>query len=106
MIALVTPVITALGLPVETAETFILGFFRRDYGAAGLYGIQSALTGVQLLVSAIVLTLFMPCVAQFMVMTKERGWKVSLLIAGFVVTFAFTIGFVLNWVLTNWGVVL
>ncbi|MDO8870710.1 MAG: ferrous iron transport protein B [Methanobacteriaceae archaeon] len=106
MIALIAPVITAIGLPIETAETFILGFFRRDYGAAGLYDIQSTLTGVQLLVSAVVLTLFMPCVAQFMVMTKERGWKISLLIAVFVVTFAFTMGFVLNWILTTLGVVL
>lgn len=106
MITLIAPVITSIGLPIETAETFILGFFRRDYGAAGLYGIQSTLTGVQLLVSAVVLTLFMPCVAQFMVMIKERGWKIALLIAGFVVTFAFTMGFVLNWILTALGVVL
>lgn len=106
LIALIAPVITAIGLPIETAQTFILGFFRRDYGAAGLYDIQSTLTGVQLLVSAVVLTLFMPCVAQFMVMIKERGWKIALLIAGFVVTFAFTMGFVLNWVLTTLGVVL
>lgn len=106
MITLIAPVITSIGLPIETAETFILGFFRRDYGAAGLYDIQSTLTGVQLLVSAVVLTLFMPCVAQFMVMIKERGWKIALLIAGFVVTFAFTMGFVLNWILTALGVVL
>jgi len=106
LIALIAPLITAIGLPIETAQTFILGFFRRDYGAAGLYDIQSTLTGVQLLVSAVVLTLFMPCVAQFMVMIKERGWKIALLIACFVVSFAFTMGFVLNWILTTLGVVL
>ncbi len=106
MISMITPVISAIGLPIETAQTFILGFFRRDYGAAGLYEIQNTLTGVQLLVSAVVLTLFMPCVAQFMVMTKERGIKIAILIAIFILVFAFTIGFILNLLLTSLGVVL
>lgn len=106
IISLISPVINAIGLPIETSQTFILGFFRRDYGAAGLYDVQGALTGVQLLVSAVVLTLFMPCVAQFMVMTKEQGIKKALLIAAFILTFAFTIGFILNLILTSLGVVL
>ncbi|WP_155402089.1 hypothetical protein [Methanosarcina mazei] len=44
---------------------FLFGFFRRDFGAAGLYGMHDAglLTGVQLVVAAITLTLFMPCIA-------------------------------------------
>jgi ferrous iron transport protein B len=106
IVTLITPVINAIGLPVETAQTFILGFFRRDYGAAGLYDIQNTLTGVQLLVSAVVLTLFLPCVAQFMVMVKERGIKKALLISAFVLCFAFTVGFMLNLILTSAGVVL
>lgn len=106
IIALIAPVITAIGLPVEASQTFILGFFRRDYGAAGLYDIQGALTGVQLLVAAVVITLFMPCVAQFMIMVKERGMKLALLIAVFVLIFAFTIGFIVNMILTGFGVVL
>jgi hypothetical protein len=28
-----------IGLPAEAAHIFLLGFFRRDYGAAGLYGL-------------------------------------------------------------------
>ncbi len=106
IIALITPVVHAIGLPIESSKAFILGFFRRDFGAAGLYDIQAALTGVQLLVSAVVLTLFLPCVAQFMVMTKERGIKMSLLIAVFVLSFAFLVGFILNLILTSLGVVL
>lgn len=100
------PLLNALGLPIETAQTFILGFFRRDYGAAGLYNIQEALTGVQLLVTAVVLTLFMPCVVQFVVMMKERGTKIGILMALFVVVFAFMVGFLLNFILTGLGVVL
>jgi len=106
IIAGINPVISAIGLPVETAQTFILGFFRRDYGAAGLYNVQEALTGVQLLVAAVVLTLFMPCVAQFMVMIKERGKKIAFLMAGFILVFAFAVGFILNLLLTSIGVVL
>lgn len=106
VIALIAPVINAIGLPVEASQTFILGFFRRDYGAAGLYDIQGALTGVQLLVAAIVITLFMPCVAQFMIMVKERGMKLAILIAVFILIFAFTIGFIVNLILTSLGVVL
>jgi ferrous iron transport protein B len=106
IVTLITPIINAIGLPVETSQTFILGFFRRDYDAAGLYDIQNTLTGVQLLVSAVVLTLFLPCVAQFMVMVKERGIKKALLISAFVLCFAFTVGFMLNLILTSAGVVL
>ncbi|MCS7065578.1 MAG: ferrous iron transporter B, partial [Fimbriimonadales bacterium] len=59
-----TPVVQALGLPSEAAVAFLFGFFRRDYGAAGLYQLheRDALTGNQLLVAAVVLTLFVPCV--------------------------------------------
>lgn len=76
------PIMELLGLPNQAADIFLLGFFRRDYGAAGLYDMakQGLLTDFQLLVSAITLTLFVPCVAQFMVMIKERGLAVSIII--------------------------
>jgi len=76
------PIMKLLGLPSQTADIFLLGFFRRDYGAAGLYDMakQGLLTDFQLLVSAITLTLFVPCVAQFMVMIKERGLAVSVIL--------------------------
>ena len=36
-----SPVMASIGLPKETAVAFIFGFFRRDYGAAGLYDLQT-----------------------------------------------------------------
>jgi ferrous iron transport protein B len=74
------PVVRALGLPEEVAAAFIFGFFRRDFGAAGLYDLQTSglLSPRQLTVAAVTMTLFVPCVAQFLMMKKERGWKVSL----------------------------
>jgi ferrous iron transport protein B len=81
---------------------FVFGFFRRDYGAAGLYDLQRAglMSGRQLLVAAVTLTLFIPCIAQAAVMLKERGWKATLGIAGFILPFSFLVGFLLNLLLS------
>lgn len=79
IIVSLAPLMELLGLPGQTADIFLLGFFRRDYGAAGLYDMaqQGLLNDFQLLVAAITLTLFMPCVAQLMIMIKERGLAVA-----------------------------
>lgn len=96
-----TPLMEWIGLPGGVSRVFILGFFRRDYGAAGLYDLQSQgiLTARQLTVAAVTLTLFVPCVAQFLMMKKERGWGVALAIAGFVSVTALAAGYVLNRIL-------
>ena len=93
-----TPLVTFIGLPPQTGPVFLYGFFRRDFGAAGLYQLQAdgVLVGVPLVVAAVTLTLFVPCIAQFSVMWKERGWKTALAIAGFIFPFAFAAGFVLD----------
>lgn len=95
-----------IGLPSEAADVFLFGFFRRDFGAAGLYGMHDAglLTGVQLVVAAVTLTLFMPCIAQFMMTVKERGFKMALAISGFIFPSAFLAGFIVNALLTALGV--
>lgn len=95
-----------IGLPSAAAEIFLFGFFRRDFGAAGIYGMYNsgALTGVQLLVAAVTLTLFMPCIAQFMMTIKERGFKTALAISGFIFPFAFFTGFLVNTSLKVLGV--
>lgn len=95
------PLVRLIGLPNKAAEAFLFGFFRRDYGMAGLYDIQTVLSGVQLAVAATVLTLFVPCVAQFSIMWKERGWKTTLAIVSFILPFAFFTGFTLNLILTT-----
>jgi ferrous iron transport protein B len=102
------PVVELIGVPGDAASAFLYGFFRRDFGAAGLYDLHTSgqLVGIPLVVSAVVITLFVPCIAQFSVMGKERGWKTAITIAAFIVPFAFLVGFILNWVLTSLGVVL
>lgn len=98
------PVVNLIGLPNEASKIFLFGFFRRDYGAAGLYDMQYALTGIQLTVAAVTLTLFIPCIAQFMIMIKERSLKTALSMLVFILFFAFGVGFILNQFLINLGV--
>jgi ferrous iron transport protein B len=101
LVRVLQPVMSWLGLPAEAARVFIFGFFRRDYGAAGLYDLQTAgvLSWGQLVVAGVTLTLFIPCVAQLGVMIKERGWKTALAITAFVVPFAFAVGLAVRWLL-------
>lgn len=88
----------SLGLPPETAGVFLYGFFRRDYGAAGLWELHraGAISGSRLLVASVVLTLFLPCSAQLAVMVRERGIIAALAIAACTALIAYTAGFLLN----------
>ena len=83
-----------LGLPPEAAQAFIMGFVRRDFGAAGLYGLD--LTPVETLVSLVVITLFVPCVASALMIAKERGLKGIAAIWGFCIFVAFLVGGILT----------
>ena len=67
-----------LKLPRETATIFIMGMIRRDFGAAGLTDLT--LDPAQTLVSLIVITLFVPCIAALIVILKERGVREGMLI--------------------------
>lgn len=95
-----------LGLPERTAEAFLIGFLRRDYGAAGLYALsrQGELDPTQVLVSLVTITLFVPCVANLMMIFKERGWRMALCIMLVIFPVAFGVGGLLNHVLrwTGW----
>jgi ferrous iron transport protein B len=102
----IEPIALGLGLPREAAPIFLYGFFRRDYGAAGLFDMQQEgiFTGNQLVVTAIVLTLFLPCIAQLQVMLKERGAKITWAIVAFIFPFAFFVGYLVNSLLNVLGV--
>ncbi|HLN65587.1 MAG TPA: ferrous iron transport protein B [Symbiobacteriaceae bacterium] len=67
-----------LGLPKETANAFVMGFVRRDFGAAGLYDLS--MTSHQTLVALMTITLFVPCIASIMIILKERGRKEGVVI--------------------------
>jgi ferrous iron transport protein B len=101
-------IVGALGLPKEAANAFVIGFLRRDYGAAGLFHMQQQghLDGIQTIVALTTITLFIPCVANFLVILKERGRKGGFAIAGFILVFAFGFGALLNHALRFLGVTL
>ncbi len=103
------PVVTgALSLPGQATEAFLIGFLRRDFGAAGLYRLaqEGALDAVQVVVALVTITLFIPCIANFFMIIKEQGLRIALLVAAFIFPFALIVGALLNGALRVAGVAL
>jgi ferrous iron transport protein B len=90
-----------LDLPRDVTQTFLIGFLRRDYGAAGLSDLwlDGLLTPRQAVVSLVTITLFVPCIANFFIMIKERGLRTGVLMALFILPVAFLVGGLLNFIL-------
>lgn len=100
--ALLAPLVVGmLRLPAESANAFLIGFLRRDYGAAGLFmmGRDGLLTPLQTVVSLTVITLFIPCIANFFMMIRERGVKMATWMAVFILVYSFGIGWAMSRVL-------
>jgi ferrous iron transport protein B len=95
-----------LGLPEKATEAFIVGFLRRDYGAAGLYALQRAgeLDGTGVVVGMVTITLFVPCIANFFIIIKELGARSALAMTAFIFPFAFLVGGLVNLVLRGLNV--
>ncbi len=101
------PIVTGwLGLPADSAQIFVMGFLRRDYGAAGLFRLARSgqLTGAQSVVALTVMTLFVPCVANFLMIVRERGLRVASTMLAFITVVAVVTGAGLNHVLATLGV--
>ena len=100
-------VVDWLRLPAEAATAFMMGFFRRDFGATGLFLIagDGLLTPLQMVVSMTTITLFVPCVASVLMIAKERGAKTAAAVTVLVFPLAIVIGGLLGRVLTfvGWG---
>ena len=99
-------VVSFLDLPAKATEAFIIGFLRRDYGAAGLLVLQKdgLLSPVQVVVSLVTMTLFVPCIANFFMIVKERGVMTAVWMSTFIFPFAILIGGVLNFILRTFEV--
>lgn len=99
---LASPVIVGfLGLPAEATESFVIGFLRRDYGAAGLFALQEKglLNTEQVVVSLVTITLFVPCIANLFMIIKEKGLKIAMMISVFIFPFSILVGGVLHRIL-------
>ncbi len=102
-------IVNFLQLPAEFSNIFIMGMIRRDFASVGLLGMAgleestAVLSDLQILVAAVVVTLFVPCLATLIVIYKERGLKeasllwigtfgISILVGAFLTR---TLGFIL-----------
>jgi len=100
-----------LGLPARATDAFLVGFLRRDYGAAGLYdlfqdrlrtGATDLETEIQVVVSMVTITLFVPCIANVFMIVREHGARTALAMCAFIFPFAFAVGGTLNVLLRRW----
>jgi ferrous iron transport protein B len=91
------PLVTGwLGLPPEASAAFVMGFLRRDFGATGLFVLESQLSTVQAVVGMVTITLFVPCIASVMIIIKEQGMRIAALMLAMIIPTAFFLGGVLN----------
>jgi ferrous iron transport protein B len=101
-------VVSWLGLPAQASAAFFMGFLRRDFGATGLFVMESQglLSPLQVVVAMVTITLFIPCIASVMMIAKERDWKTALGMLVLIFPLAFAVGGLLSRGLTwiGWGV--
>lgn len=91
-------VVGLLSLPTAATGAFLIGFLRRDYGAAGLFALalSGQLDAQQIIVSLVVITLFIPCIANVLMIIKEYGGRVAVGVVLTVFPLAFLVGAVVN----------
>ncbi len=87
-----------LGLPAEASAAFLMGFLRRDFGASGLFLMESQglLNPPQVIVAMVTITLFVPCLASVFMIAKERGGRTAVAIAATIFPLAFVVGGLLH----------
>jgi ferrous iron transport protein B len=89
------PVITnLLGLPKEAVAAIVIGFLRKDV-ALGMLAPLSLSAG-QLVVSSVVLAMFFPCIATFIVLLRELGVRSLLKSVAIMVAASLIVGGLLN----------
>jgi len=76
-----------LGLPAFTGFLFIFGILRKEAAlvllatAAGTTDFHSILSPVQMIVFALVIMIYVPCIATIAALIRETGWKKAFLIS-------------------------
>jgi len=89
------PVIVGiLGLPKEAVASLIVGFLRKDVAVGML--LPLGLDMGQLIVASVVLTMYFPCVATFVVLFKELGARDLIKATAIMIVSTLLVGGVLN----------
>jgi ferrous iron transport protein B len=92
------PVVTRVwGMPPESVVPLLVGILRKDV-ALGLFA-PLELTGKQLIIGSVVLAMFFPCIATFVVLFRELGFKGGLKSIGIMLLAVFLTGGALNLIL-------
>ena len=92
------PIVTGLlGLPKEAVVPLVIGFLRKDVALGMLAPL--ALTANELVVASVVLAMFFPCIATFVVLLRELGVGSMFRSAGVMITAALITGGILNLIL-------
>jgi ferrous iron transport protein B len=95
------PVVTGLlGLPKEAVTALVIGFLRKDVALGMLAPL--ALSAEQVVVGSVVLAMFFPCVATFVVLVRELGIVDMLKAVALMFTVALLTGGILNLILNYW----
>jgi len=92
------PVVSGLlGLPKESVTALVIGFLRKDVALGMLAPL--ALTDGQLVVGSVVLAMFFPCIATFVVLLRELGVGGMLKSMGIMIVATLVVGGLLNLIL-------
>ncbi len=93
-----SPVVTGImGLPGESAGALVVGFLRKDVAVGML--LPLGLDFKQLVIASVVLTMYFPCVATFMVLLRELGARDMAKSALIMACMAVLVGGLLNLIL-------
>ena len=98
--------LAVLGLPAFTAVALAFGVLRKEMSLqmlmvlSGTSNLALVLTTHQMFVFALVMAIFMPCLAAFAVMLKEFGMKSTLAVAAGSISLALVAGAIANFVLS------
>ena len=97
-----TPLLTGwFGVPGETAGPLVAAFLRKDLAVAQLSVIE--MSKYQMITSVVLVSIYFPCVATFVMLLKE-GWKNLLGSLAVLVTVIFLYGGLINLIWTLLGV--
>ncbi len=92
---LAAPLVSGVfGLPPETAIVFLIGFLRKDVAVGML--VPLGLSPEQMVIACVVLAVFFPCIATFVILLRELGWRDFLKSMGVMLAVSILAGGVLN----------
>ena len=95
---LTSPLIVGLlGLPKQAVGALVIGFLRKDVAVGMLFPLN--LSFKQSVVASVVLAMYFPCVATFVVLLRELGAKELIKASCIMITVAMLVGSLLNFIL-------